>query len=124
MREIKLRYRFHNRKTKETIMTCLTIDQVEIQGLSPNPFEGLDWQTLSRDQFTGILDSKGVPIYEGDVVENERGEKGKIVFWEGAFISAYLPPYNWDAMEPYDGLLSKQTVIGNIYENPELLEAT
>lgn len=72
-------------------------------------------------QFTGTLDTKGTPIYEGDIVKNERGEIGIIKFNCGRFVSEYVPPYNWDDMEPCDGLLEKQAVLGNIYENPHLL---
>ena len=73
------------------------------------------------EQFTGLSDKQGKPIYEGDIVRNERGEVGKIVFGGGSFVSQYLPPYDWDAMEKHDGLLDRQTVIGNIHENPDLL---
>lgn len=72
-------------------------------------------------QFTGLLDKNGKEIYEGDLVKNERGEIGEIVFNNGSFVSRYLPPYDWDALEPCDGLLDRQTVIGNIFENPRLL---
>jgi hypothetical protein len=75
-------------------------------------------------QFTGVEDKKGAEIYEGDVVKNERGEAGKVVFAQGRFVSEYLPPHNWDPMEPCDGLLDRQEVIGNIYENSELLGET
>ena len=70
-------------------------------------------------QYTGLLDKAGKEIYEGDIVGVGTNFKGTIVFIEGAFV--------W---EEYDGCwqhLCKDyedvgEVIGNIYENPELLE--
>ena len=59
-----------------------------------------------RGQFTGLLDKEGVEIYEGDIVKYEYGQIFEI---------------KWDY-----GLLSHLEniwfkIIGNIYENPELL---
>jgi uncharacterized phage protein (TIGR01671 family) len=73
-------------------------------------------------QFTGCKDKNGVEIWEGDIVINERGEKGVIEYRSGGFVSKYLPPYNWDVFEPIDGLLNRQTVIGNLYKAPDLLD--
>lgn len=88
--------------------------------------DGEEWTEPSHHslmQFIGLHSQNGEEVYEGDVVKNERGEVGQIVFNNGSFVSQYLPPHNWDVMEPCDGLLDRQTVIGNIYENPELMEA-
>lgn len=76
-------------------------------------------------QFTGIIDRTGVEIYEGDIVRIQHPHggdfsdtKGEVYYWEveGAFYHGNLagrPPKRlWDYCE----------VIGNIYENPELLD--
>lgn len=73
-------------------------------------------------QFIDCKDKNGKEIYEGDIVKNERNEVGIIVFSQGRFVSEYIPPHDWDPMEPIDGLLEKQEVIGNIHHDPELLE--
>lgn len=76
-------------------------------------------------QFTGLLDKYGREIWEGDVVEIEDGpnKKDREVVWdktEGCFAikllngsTEYLPNY----------VRHEQiAIIGNIYENPELLK--
>src|SRR3990170_2684940 len=75
-------------------------------------------------QFTGLLDKNGKKIFEADCAKNQFGEVGQIVFTNGAFWLKYIKPYDWDPMCPAE-LLDKGNqfeVIGNIYENPELLK--
>ena len=74
-------------------------------------------------QFTGLRDKNGVEIFEGDVycypndfpksVESTPFEISEVIFIEGAFrIGDYL-------LSEYK---EEGEVIGNIFENPELLE--
>jgi hypothetical protein len=76
----------------------------------------------NSQQFTGLLDKNGKEIWEEDIVKTINNEIGKVVFSIGAFWAEYVWPHNWDPMAPAELLNANMEVIGNIYENPEILE--
>ena len=80
-------------------------------------------------QYTGLLDKNGVEIYEGDIVRTSTGYNYEIE-WGGAFVDIKGLGHDEDWTEipcswSFDGKPADCyfcEVIGNIYENPELLE--
>ncbi|EAE6298695.1 hypothetical protein BFE06_11545 [Listeria monocytogenes] len=89
--------------------------------------EKVDPETV--DQYTGLKDKNGKKIFEGDIVINSKGQIGYIAFLvqEAGFVvvlknSDYRLGHR-NTNECYEKA-THHKVIGNMHENPELLEGT
>ena len=91
--------------------------------------DGITYMVLAEDlvlmQSTGLKDKNGKEIFEGDIVDF-KGRKA-IIKWHGAFASFIYrfidePQERKPKWDPLFLAYLKLEIIGNIYENPELLE--
>jgi len=81
----------------------------------------LDFDEFTFMQYTGLKDKSGVEIYEGDILALEDPEDNSIqqvVFHNGKFQGYFIGGDDWPV---YVDIWEEFIVIGNIYENPELL---
>ncbi|USK66280.1 YopX family protein [Peribacillus frigoritolerans] len=92
----------------------------------------IDGEQIHLMQYTGLKDKNGVEIYEGDILDFSGDKKGvlicEVVYSAPSFSRKWLnkrtsdirnreiEPLAWNTDIVYE-------VIGNIHENPELLES-
>lgn len=111
-----------------------------VEGLDPkdsasmSPFNTIYGDGTPIEQFTGLLDKNGKEIWEGDIVLWEHGAgdsgKGVVHFSECGFytgevrqgLEQYYPPNDVQGY-PLGSMSLIATVIGNIHENPNLIES-
>lgn len=137
-REVKFRA-WHKIRKEMFRVTNINFD-LETQEASFVFVAGYPYPTPMRDmevmQFTGLLDKNGKEIYEGDVVATGFGAdytKGivRIGMWEMSvetYETSYTLPYYGVYLDRAVGLeefllTGQMYVLGNEYENPELLGA-
>lgn len=84
-------------------------------------FNDDEMQLVDNDtvgQFTGLTDKNGKKIFEGDIVKYKNNSPCKIDYIDSQFVMMWKNFYrNFERV--YDDEIE---VIGNIYDNPELLE--
>jgi uncharacterized phage protein (TIGR01671 family) len=113
------RYSYHDLNTAE-----------DVGGLSFILEEGIPHEEYQF--FTGLKDKNGKEIYEGDIVAKDNTQF-EIRFINGCFVLSYLPEKGFwldirSALEMMEGsdihydIISGYEIIGNIHENPQLLD--
>lgn len=84
-----------------------------------NGYEGYRVEAETIGQFTGMLDDDGKEIYEDDIIAFDSGRIGVVEFYRGCFVVRYG---NSDTVQYlYDIKDWSIKILGNVFENPELL---
>ncbi len=124
MREIK--FRAWDKKYKA--MASFELMQTNARFAIDAPLPSGQFVVLPRHenivlmQFTGLKDKNGKEIYEGDILlDDTEGETYDCVEWN-SFNGGFDTKYWYSPRELVENAESHE-IIGNIYENPELLDS-
>jgi uncharacterized phage protein (TIGR01671 family) len=140
MREILFRGKLNH--SKEWVQGSLIISQWGNPYIYPNDIIEQDGHHIRFDsdapffvipetvgQFIGKTDKNNVKIFEGDIITDKYGRKS-VIKWSnilGGFIAEFVKPQH-NGIQTYTLLSARGMaeefleVIGNIHDNPELLE--
>ena len=121
MREIKFRLWCNNKKEWEKDAWHLTPN-----GRIVDTYRQIEMrkETHFLNQYTGLLDKNGVEIYESDIIKTDNGSLFEVVFRDGAFNAKILNKNKVMCNVAVMVRNKDMRVVGNIYQNPELLENT
>lgn len=86
-------------------------------------YEHTDFKDIELMQYTELKDKNNKEIYEGDILFESFGERYyKVVFENGSFRAEFEGDFEEHSFDLIDVVLHCCEIIGNIYENPELLK--
>lgn len=126
MREFKLRYTYKRKDDGKLYQEIVPIQCLEGKGDRPFVRDSYEyWDIIGRDLYTGLKDKNDKEIYEGDIIQinfllfKKSKPIWKVVFRDANFMLQNIREHIFVGL---NATPSSGEIIGNIYENPELLE--
>ncbi|MGB7402666.1 MAG: YopX family protein [Arcobacter sp.] len=119
MKPIKFKYIFSNGKEfKNTILTLKEIENGQLKAFTNNI--PCSFKLIATCQFTGEEDKNGVDIFKGDIIHSDTYNENFEISFDDACFTYIISRADYNYLHEIS--LNRSKVIGNIYENKELLE--
>ncbi|MGL6186112.1 MAG: YopX family protein [Clostridium chrysemydis] len=84
---------------------------------------GANFFEIELMQYIGLKDKNGKEIYEGDILKDDYGKIDRVIYYDYMFDLENFYDNGYEiANQAFSEGTDKFEVIGNIYENPELLK--
>lgn len=123
----QIKFRAWDNNSKQWVTGWYLCDDGNIYAGGRDLEDGIAASQIKLAQFTGLHDKNGKEIYEGDIVDEFRTSRG---FPEGRHITRVIEWNNDMTLDDAYGCTAvgfnmfggELEVIGNIYDNPELLD--
>lgn len=133
MRTIKFRGKAHGRWIYGGLVYSDNIEPAIYFEVGNKVYKRIDWAYVDPatvGQFTGLFDEDGREIYEGDIIkivekfddENVYTGNGVVCFEEGIYELQNGKHFAYLGWLMHNDDITKLEVIGNIHDNPEMLE--
>lgn len=130
---MKPKFRAWDKRFSEFVEDFFVSEDGKIYKKSTNTGYGIAISRETSDkvilmQSTGLFDRNGKEIFEGDILACETDDEviNVNVFWDEEHALFMFESKKYNEQEPLAELVENNTypfeIIGNIYENPELLE--
>lgn len=129
MKAIKFRYRLTDKSilSDEWFFIIIGIERLE-NGFFAEIYPSRTYAILSKDQYTGFKDKNEKEIYTGDIIKTDG--IFEVIWHSGGFCMIRRLPHKPTDLSQVEWYLPysignkgyEKEVIGNIYQNPELVE--
>ena len=119
MREIK--FRAWDKENK-VMINAIFVGLGKVYGMTKTFKPSKELEDVILMQYTGLKDKNGKEIYEGDVVKGEWDVVEEIYVSDVQFYGGAFRVHKTGLPLEYGYMRRECEVIGNIYENPELLD--
>ena len=123
MREIKFRAWHKEKKIMgEVLGINILHKEIFFSNEDVDCYGFADFKDIELMEYTGLKDKNNKEIYEGDILSDGNNEKPyKVIFENGSFRAEFEGYFEEHSFDLIDVVAQGCEVVGNIYENPELL---